>query len=225
MSTTITETIKKIADSASAEIDLTTTDKQVIRLNCVYKVSDAPNFFLVFPPKTLPPDINTDQYCPISIKNGKSSLTLTARILEISGDRTIELSAKNSIKPESLREYFRVDTRVAINAHFEPETPDGKIQSWELEGQTLDLSASGMLAILPEEPPTKYQIDIEIYLKGMKKNVHCSGHLIRCKRLRKGRYQVAFHFDSISQKHRDTIISFCLQEQRNNLREKIQTAG
>ncbi len=225
MSAPISETIRKIADSESAEIDLTTMDKQVIRLNCVYKVSDAPSFFLVFPPKTLPSNIDTDQYCPISIKNGKSSLTLTAGILEISGDRTIELSAKNSINPESLREYFRVDTRVAINAHFEPDSPDGKIQSWELEGQTLDLSASGMLAILPEEPPTKHQIDIEIHLKGMKKNIQCVGHIIRCRRLRKGRYQIAFHFDSISQKHRDTIISFCLQEQRNNLREKIQTAG
>jgi len=225
VSAPITETIKKLADSESAEIDLTTKDKQVIRLNCVYKVSDAPNFFLVFPPKTLPSNIDTDQYCPISIKNGKSSLTLTARILKISGDRTIELSAKNSINSESLREYFRVDTRVAINAHFEPESPDGKIQSWELEGQTLDLSASGLLAILPEEPPTKHQIAIKIHLKSIEKNVQCLGHVVRSKRLRKGRYQVAFHFDSISQKHRDTIISFCLQEQRNNLREKIQTAG
>jgi len=225
VSAPITKTIKKIADSESAEIDLTTKDKQVIRLNCVYKVSDAPNFFLVFPPKTLPSDIDIDKYCPISIKNGKSSLTLNASIIEISGDRTIELSAKNSIKPESLREYFRVDTRVAINAHFEPESPNGKIHSWELNGQTLDLSASGMLAILPEKPPTRHQISIEINLKGMEKNVQCKGHLVRCKRLRKGRYQVAFHFDSISQKHRDTIISFCLQEQRNNLREKIQTNG
>lgn len=225
MSAPITKTIKNLADSESAEIDLTTTDKQVIRLNCVYKVSDAPNFFLVFPPKTLPSNIDTDQYCPISIKNGKSPLTLTARILEITGDRTIELSAKNSINPESLREYFRVDTRVAINAHFEPELPGGKLQSWKLVGQTLDLSASGMLAILPEEPPTRHLITIEINLKGVEKHIQCLGHIVRCKRLRKGSYQVAFHFDSISPKHRDTIIAFCLQEQRNNLREKIQTAG
>jgi len=225
VSTSITKTIKEVADSESAEIDLTTTDQKIVRLNCVYKVSDAPNFFLVFPPKTLPSNIEIDQYCPISIKSDKTPLTLTARIIEITSDRIIEFSAKNSINPESLREYFRVDTRVSINAHFKPDSPDGEIQSWELEGQSLDLSASGMLAIMPEELPTKHQITIEIYLQGIEKKVQCIGHLVRCKRLGRGRYQVAFHFDSISPKHRDTIISFCLQEQRNNLREKIQTAG
>lgn len=224
MAASITKTIKQIIDSASAVIDITRTDGQITRLCCVYKESNAPNFFLVFPPKKLPADIDIKQYCPISIKNGSSSLTLTAKIIKISGDRTLGLSAKNSINPESLREYFRVDTRVAIKAFFDPASPAGKIQSWALKGQSLDISAGGLLAILPQKPKTKHRIEIEISLKENDKSIKCLGHIVRCKRLGKGRYQVAFHFDSITSQHRDSIISFCLQEQRNNLRKKIQTA-
>ena len=223
MAASITKTIKTIVDSASAVIDITSTDGQITRLNCIYKESNAPNFFLVFPPKTLPANIDREQYCPVSIKNDPSSLTLTAKIIEISGDRTLGLSAKNSVNPESLREYFRVDTRIAINASFDPASPAGRIQSWALEGYTLDISGSGLLAILPQKPPTKHRIEIEISLKEGDKNIQCLGHIVRCKRLRKGRYQVAFHFDAITSQHRDSIISFCLHKQRNTLRKKIQT--
>ncbi len=225
MAASITKTIKNIVDNESAEIDLHTTDGHVLRLNCIYKESNAPNFFLVFPSKALPADIDMEQYCAISIKNGRIPLTLTAKIFEITDDHTIEFSAKKSINLESLREYFRVDTKVAIRACFDPALPQGKIQPWILEGQTLDISASGLLAILPGEPQTKHRIEIAISLDGGHENIKCFGHVIRCTRLRKGRYQVAFHFDSITSKHRDSIISFCLKEQRNSLREKIQTAG
>lgn len=225
MAATISETIKKIADGESAKVDITTTDEQTIRLDCTYKESTAPNFFLTFPPNTLPENIDTKQYCPITITDNKSSLTLTAKILEIPGKRSIEFSAKNAVNPESLREYFRVNTSVAMKARFDPTTPGGQIKPWKLAGQTLDISGSGLLAILSEEPQTKHHIEIEIDLKNGKQTIECIGHIIRCKRLRKERFQVAFHFDSISARHRDAIIAFCLQEQRNQLREKIQTAN
>ena len=88
MAASITKTIKTIVDSASAVIDITSTDGQITRLNCIYKESNAPNFFLVFPPKTLPANIAREQYCPVSIKNDPSTLTLTAKIIEISGSKS-----------------------------------------------------------------------------------------------------------------------------------------
>ena len=223
MAVSISKTIKQLADSETAKIDLSTTTGEIVRLNCIYKVSDSPSFFLIFPPKTLPDNIDIDQHCPISINAGKSSLTLIAKITSIKGDRTLELVGKNSVKPESLREYFRVDTKVNIEARFEPESPDSQIQPWSLKGKTLDLSGSGLLAILPEEPQTRHGIIVTIDLYNNQKYIECLCHVIRIKRLRREKYQVSFHFDSISPKHKDSIISFCLKEQRNRLREKIQT--
>ena len=225
MTTSISEKIKKLVDSETAKIDITTMDGQTIRLDCIYKESHSPNFFLVFPPKKLPGNIDTKKHCPVSIKAGQTALTLIAKIVAINGDRTLELTAKDTVKPESLREYFRVNTKVSITAKYDPESADSKSPSWTLEGRTLDMSGSGVLAIFPENPQTRHKITLSICLTDDQEDIVCMGHIVRSKRLRKGRFQVAFHFDYISAKDKDSIISFCLQEQRNQLREKVQTAG
>lgn len=224
MNSSITDIVKKIIDSAGAEIDISTTEGQTIRLKCIYKESLAPNFFLVFPPKQLPSNIDTNRLCPISIKGEKVSLTLTAKILDINGDRTLELNAKQFVDPTSLREYFRVDTRTAITIIYEPGPSEDRNNYWTLQGETLDLSGSGVLAILPAQPKNNHRLKVEISLKHTNVLIECAAHVIRAKRLRRGRYQVAFHFDHVSSKHRDSIISDCLQEQRMQLRERIQTA-
>ncbi|MBU1140842.1 MAG: PilZ domain-containing protein [Proteobacteria bacterium] len=225
MDSSITDIVKKIIDSASAEIDISTTEGQTIRLKCIYKESLAPNFFLVFPPKHLPSNIDISRHCPISIKGENVSLTITAKILHINGDRTLELIAKKSVDPSSLREYFRVDTRMPIKLTYEPGPAEDRSHYWMLKGETLDLSGSGVLAILPDQPKSNHRIQIEITLKHTKTTIECAAHVIRSKRLRRGHYQVAFHFDHVSSKHRDSIISNCLQEQRMQLRERIQTSN
>lgn len=223
MAAPVSETIRQLADSETARIDLTTTSGKRLRLNCIYKVSDSPGFFLIFPPKILPEDIEIEQHCPISIKSGESTLTLVAKIAAIKGDRTLELIAKNSVTPESLREYFRVDTKVNIEASFDPKSTDSQVCAWSLKGKTLDLSGSGLLSILPAEPQTRNQITLLIDLSNNQNPIECLAHVIRIKRLRREKYQVSFHFDSITQKNKDAIIAFCLKEQRNRLRDKIQT--
>ncbi len=220
----ITKTICRISDSESAEIDISTKTGQTLRLNCIYKESDSPDFFLVFPPNKLPGDIDTGKLCPISIKLEPKALTLAAKITSINGDRTLELTAKDTVKPESLREYFRVDTRLMVVVEYSPESVDGEDRSWTLEGQTLDISGSGVLTILPEEPQAKNKITLNLRMNDGKDIINCTGHIVRTKRLRKGRYQVAFHFDTMKPKERDSVISFCLQEQRNRLRNKVHTA-
>ena len=224
MSENITKTICRIPDSESAEIDISTKDGHTLRLNCIYKESDSPEFFLVFPPKKLPDDIDTEKLCPISIKLEQKALTLAAKITSITGDRTLELTAKDTVKPESLREYFRVDTRLTVTVDYNPESVEGDDNSWTLEGQTLDISGSGVLTILPEEPQTRNKITLNISMNDGKDNISCTGHIVRIKRLKKGKYQVAFHFDTMKPKERDSVISFCLQEQRNRLRDKVHTA-
>ncbi len=212
-------------DSEAARIDISTIDGQIIRMNCVYKESHSPNFFLVFPPKNLPENIDLSKHCPVSIKAGKTALTLKAKIIEINGDRTLELAAKNTVKPESLREFFRVNAKTEIIAKFVPESPSSTIKPWTLKGRTLDISGSGALAIFQDEPLTHHKIALTLTLNSDHDKIECTGHVVRSKRIRKGQFQVSFHFDHIAAKDKDIIIAFCLREQRNQLREKVQTAG
>ncbi len=223
MSEAIWKTISRVPDSVSAEIDITTEAGQIIRLNSIYKESDSPEFFLVFPPKRLPEEIDRDKLCPVSIKSNQSAITLLAKIVSIKGDRTLELLAQDTVKPESLREYFRVDTKVNITANYTPDSIDGEKRSWTLKGQTLDISGSGTLTLMAGPPQTFHKIDLQLDLDNGKNIVNCTAHVVRTKRLRRDKYQVAFHFDTLKPNHRDAIISFCLQEQRNRLRDKIQT--
>lgn len=225
MAPKISEIIKNLVDSETAKIDIPTLDGQTIRLNCIYKESHSPNFYLVFPPKKLPQNINLEKHCPISIKCGDTALTLTAMISEINGDRTLELTAKNTVKPESLREYFRISAKLPMTAEYEAASPDSRIPSWQLSGQTLDMSGSGLLAIFPAEPQSNHKLTLLIDLGRNEGVIECLAHIVRSRRLRKANYQVSFHFDYISPKSKDAIISYCLQEQRNQLREKIQTAN
>ena len=225
MAAPIQDVIKKLVDSQSAKIDITTVYRETIRLNCVYKESHSPNFFLVFPPKKLPDNIDLSHHCPVSITHGDSSITLTAEILYTKGDRMLELSAHKIVTPESLREFFRVDARVPTTVRFDPVSPDSKIAPWEISGSTLNISGSGLLAILPKEPPSKQKLTISTEFIPNRPPLLCDCHVIRSKRIPKGRYQVSFQFDNISQKIKDDLISFCLKKQRDQLRDKIRTAG
>ncbi len=223
MASSITDIVKTIVDSESAAIEIPTTDGKVIRLKCIYKESIAPNFFLIFPPKTLPENIDTSKHCPIAVHSSKTPYTLTAKILTVTGDRTLELMAKNTIDPTSLREFFRVDIRIPITATYEPGATEDQNHRWTLKGETLDMSGSGVLAIFPDQPKNKHRISLNITLRHSNISIECTAHVVRSRRLRKGHYRVALHFDEVSPRHRDHIISCCLQEQRLQLRERIQT--
>lgn len=224
----ITHLIRSIADSQSARISLSTSAGETLHLDCIYKEGIAPRFFLVFPPKKLPENINMAQHCAISIRNhdeDTAPLSLNAKIEEIIGDRTLELTAKSSIDPTSLREFFRVAIHVPVTISFEPETDDDLERQWSLGGETLDISGSGLLALFSEECRDRQRIKIAIELSSPQASVVCMGHVVYTRRVRKGRWHIALHFDDIASKHRDIIISNCLYEQRRQLKETLQPSS
>lgn len=217
--------IKSIKDSQPALIKLYTTSGKDIHLDCIYKESIAPNFYLVFPPGKIPDDLDINKSCAISFHDDSTkSPALTAKIAEISSDRSIELTATTTIDPSSLREYFRIDIRTRVTITYEGGSKSNESRKWSYEGQTLDLSGSGVLGLFHNQPSTKNNIFIEISLTYPEKKIICIGHIVRIRRLRGGKWQVALHFDNISQKNRDAIITNCFWEQRRQLRERIQTS-
>lgn len=221
----LTNLIKALKDSQSAKIKLQLLSGQVVHLDCIYKESVAPNFFVVFPPGVIPKSLDTKKVCSVSVNDHAGvPVALTAKIVEVTSDRSIELTAATTIDPTSLREYFRVDLRTAITISY--QAPDGKeARNWSISGQTIDISACGVLGLFPDEARNKHNIFIEISLTYPEKTIFCIGHVVRTNRLRGGRWQIALHYDNITTKNRDAITTNCLWEQRRQLRENIQTAG
>ena len=223
MSSSLVDLIKKIQDSQAAEINLQLLDGGSVQLKCVYKESIAPHFFLVFPPQQLPTNIDTSKSCLIAVKGEEKSVTFKAGIETIKGDRILELFAQKTIDPLSLRTYYRADLRTAISASYEPG-PEERAHAWNLNGETLDLSGGGVLAIFPAEFPNNQRILLHINLPHTDKEINCICHVIRMTRLRKERWQIALQFDNLTHKERDFIVCCCLSEQRRQLREQVQTA-
>jgi c-di-GMP-binding flagellar brake protein YcgR len=221
----LTNLVKSIKDSQNAKIKMQTTGGQEVHLDCIYKESIAPNFFVVFPPGKIPTTLDNKKKCIISLHDESGeSIALTAKIIEVASDRSIELTATTTIDPASLREYFRVDFRTTIKLSYETSSNTDGARNWSFTGQSLDLSGSGILGIFPEEARNKHHIFIELDLTHPQKKIICIGHVVRTRRLRGGRWHIALHFDDINQKNRDAIITNCLWEQRRQLREKIQTS-
>jgi hypothetical protein len=220
--TSITHLIKSIADSQPARISLSTTAGVTFHLDCIYKEGIAPpRFFLVFPPKTLPKEIDLSQHYLVSIHNtdeNAAPLSLNAKIEEVIGDRTLELTGKRNIDPTTLREFFRVTMYAPVTISSAPEAKE----NWSLKGETLDISGSGLLALFDEECQERQHIKITMELPSPQASVSCTGHVIYTRRVRKGRWQVALHFDEIGTKQRDMIISNCLYEQRRQLSMGLQ---
>ncbi|NOQ46677.1 MAG: hypothetical protein GQ559_08415 [Desulfobulbaceae bacterium] len=217
----ITEIINELQDSAHVIVDIPTRDGEHRRLTSVFKKREAPQFELVFPPNFLQfEDIELGTKCRLAVKHYDNAINLLAKVDVIDGDRTLLLTAMESISPESLRDYFRVTMNVPIQASHTPG-PREVHAPWELTGNTVDMSGGGVLAFLPAKPINKSRIQLLIELPDHSEPVICVAHVVRTYRMRKQRYQVAFHFDEIDRKARDQIISSCLQEQRRQLRDNI----
>ena len=216
--------VKTIDDGEAAILTLTDADNTHHTLHGVYKESQAPCFFFLAPPGTLP--ANLDQsWRGFFISNDREGkeVSFLVEIVEHTNARSVELICRQTMRFEDMRRYFRVTLRTPVIVRFLAENSEDSENDWQLEGETVDISQSGILALLPEECATSQDLDIELILDQPAKKVFCKGHLVRAKRLKKERWLTSFHFDEISSADRDALAKRCFAEQRRQLREKGQT--
>lgn len=193
------------------------------RLACVFKEAMPPDFYLLCEPGSLAGPIDHSQQCLIASRDQNNNfISLAADIKEISNERVLDLRAAKPIEPEALREYFRVNMKTHIVVSYDSVGEQDNV-SWELEGETIDISQSGVLAFFSEECKSTNNILIQLTLPNPQQTVYCIGHAVRSKRLRKNRWRTAFHFDELTPKNRDIIARNCFSEQRKQLRERVHT--
>ena len=213
-----------IPDNSSARVFLPLTGrKERFRVSGMYLREEAPCFSLVFKAGTLPPasDIDMTATAIITINLGGPSISLEGRILKMSEGQTLLMTAVKSFSHEQMRDFFRVDAVTSvISSSFEPELLSGETSTprW-MSGKTIDISASGLLATFDQRPPDKSQARLEITLPSSnRERITVLAHPVRISEGQPGSYDVAYHFDEISQEDRDKIIGCCLIIQRRMLR-------
>ncbi len=219
--TSIVTTIKFLEDSQCAKVRLLCVNGEYSYLDCIYMGAEAPAFLLVFP-TAIPDNLEFTETCFVSIENTSSSLVVGAKIVARRGDTTLELVATEIIDPASLREYFRVFYQTPIIATQKVLGRNVANDPVKLEGTTVDLSASGVLAIFPQKFDYRDRVFLEFNLIGTSRSIQCLSHVVRVHHIRKSRCQVALHFDHIPAEDREAIIAECMREQRKQLRQRMQ---
>ncbi|KJR96342.1 MAG: hypothetical protein VR65_28750 [Desulfobulbaceae bacterium BRH_c16a] len=195
------------------------------RAQCVYQETSPPKFTLLFKPGMLPVDeIDIGQPCIISIDMGGPTVSLEAMIQKIANQQTLEMTILKYISHEQMREFFRVDAVTQVlSKSFHTQFANNNSEPWSLQGETVDISGSGILAIFTDKPPADRQVHLEITIPSAEpETVNVVAHPVRTQRLNDNRYEVAYHFDDISMEDRDKIIGCCLVLQRKLLRLKVQ---
>jgi len=224
MPTDITALVKSIPDNQPSTVTLTHLAGKKEQLSCIFKQASPPSFFLLFPPDSLPEAVDTKRLCAfVSRDMHGDNVSFAAEIIEIPNNRVVELVARKAIRPEDLREYFRVNLRTMVEVFCDPGKDESRELPFELQGETVDISQTGVLTILPDECRVQKPVMIELDLPNPAETVICSGQVIRSKRIRNNRWLTAFHFVNISARTRDIIAKNCFAEQRRQLRENIQT--
>ncbi len=195
-----------------------------VRAQGLYLKTEAPKFSLLFKPGVLPVEqIDLKAPCLISIDMGGPTISLEAMIQEVPNSQTLAMIVRKSMSHEQLREFFRVDAVTSvISQSLQSDFTGAGNDSWSLEGRTVDISGSGILAIFKEKPQPDRQVQLEITIPlNEPSTIKALAHQIRVQELHDGRFQVAYHFDDIATEDRDAIIGCCLDIQRKMLRLKV----
>ena len=165
MSTDIISIVNTIPDRQSASVTLTDPAGSNMQVSCVFKESEAPGFFLLFSPGAMPEGIEKDWRCIFSSHSASGeAVTFKAKIIQVQNNRVIELEAQKALRPEDLREYFRINLKTKVSVFYDPANDNSEEQPFELDGETVDISQTGVLTILPNECRIKKSVMIELNL-------------------------------------------------------------
>ncbi len=216
----------KIEDGKAVRVALPIKDEvEKRRISCVYRAEEPPRFSLLFTPGSLPVDrIDPHRKCMVLIDIAGRNVSLAADIEKIPDKDTLQLVGRDVISHQQMREYFRVDVSTPIVAAplLPPDQAD-EDASWRLNGETIDVSGSGLLAVFPEPLEKDRQVRVELVLpSGDGQVVQMVGHVVRTRKIRANRYHVGLHFDLIDSDTRDKIMACCFDIQRRHLRLKVQ---
>lgn len=219
--------LESIADRQTCAVTVYDTQGKKHLCKGFYAPKHGAEFALDFPHGVLPLEIDTKQHCTFTTTPDamRQAISCAAKIVGQLG-RTLEFLAVEPSDPAALRQWFRINFRLPITVTHRPEL-EGKKGNlfWRMNGQTVDISRTGLLSILERECPHMSPIHIVVELPDPAFLMECVGHVVRIKRLTKTRWLTAFHFDDIAPEVAEAITTNCMREQRRQIRDNIQTAG
>lgn len=220
------ESLQKIPEGKPVRVFLPIIDsKERFRASCVFHYIGGLNFNLNFKAGALPENaVEVGKSAIINVDLGGPNISLEAKIISNPSPQQLEMEAEATINHEQMRDFFRVDATTQILSTALKSTIFGnkKTDDWEIPGETIDISGSGILAVFPEKLPESNQIKLQVTIPDDEPPITILAHQVRSHKLDDNRWEVAFRFDDIDIEARDRIVGYCFTIQRQLLRLKVQ---
>jgi c-di-GMP-binding flagellar brake protein YcgR len=188
---------------------------------CVAHLTSAPFFEVTFLEGQLPlAQLEREGSCQLFFEADGRSHSVTSRIEQIVDENRLLLQAIEFSGFVQKRDYFRVDTEIALNyrrlkdGRFSPKTP--------FRGP-VNLSGGGVFFSVQEEVQVKERLALELFL-GAEFGGYATavGQVVRQLPSSRGRAGLGIQFVEIAPSERDKVISFCLAEQRRLLQTRVR---
>jgi c-di-GMP-binding flagellar brake protein YcgR len=188
---------------------------------CVAHATSAPFFEAIFLAGQLPAaELHLEGRCQVIFEVDGRTHSISARIEQVVDATRLRLQAIEFAGFMQKREYFRVDTDLALNfrrikdGRFAPRTP--------CRG-SVNLSGGGIFFITQEPVQLKEKLALELFLgREFGGYAGAVGQVVRATPAGRERTGLGIQFVEIEPPERDKIISFCLAEQRRLLQTRVR---
>ncbi|MBW2186583.1 MAG: PilZ domain-containing protein, partial [Deltaproteobacteria bacterium] len=187
-------------------------DGSKVRLEAVARIIAEPYLELKFRPNELPIElIKMAGKILLSLDTRAGTVSMYTHVDEVISPRVLRVLGTESFSFAQQREYFR-----AIKVLYCKETMSSAVSTVE-QSVTVNMSGSGTLISSESKAAMGDTFELEFHVPEADP-IECKGLVVRVDDKLRGGYELALHFHNIEHEDRDRVISFCLAEQRRQLR-------
>lgn len=190
-------------------------------LDGVAKLTSSPQFELTFLPDQLEKlALDKETTCRVMLDVAGEHKSITARIVDQPTAERLLLEQVESFVHKQKREYFRVDADLSVSYWaIDAEHPVASSVT-----SSVNISGGGIRLPVTRKLLEGARFGFEIIIDEPSAVIECAGELVAYYDNGDGP-AAAFKFIGLAEEDQDAIVSFCLAEQRKQLRLKIKVIG
>lgn len=207
-----------LSDYRVVKVTLPVEGGTLVPLDAVARITTASQFEVVFLQGQLESHaLDPTALCRLSFDVAGAIKSIQARIVHQPAASKLVMELVEAFSFLQKREYFRVDTELVVS-WWRVEDEDDSLHT--VQGK-INVSGGGVRFPVVEKVPRGERLGLKILLDADKPLIECVGEVVGSYLF--GReHSLALKFVAIEDGDRDTIVSFCLAEQRRQLRLKVQ---
>ncbi len=191
------------------------------QLDGVAKLTSPPQFEMTFLPDQLEKlALDRDTTCRVMLDVAGEHKSITARIIDQPTAERLLLEQVESFVHKQKREYFRVDADLSVSYW----TIDEANPVASSVASSVNISGGGIRLPVTQKLPEGARVGFEIIIDEPAVVIEGVGEVVAYYGNGDG-LAAAFKFIGLEEEDQDAIVSFCLAEQRKQLRLKVKVIG